>query len=722
MSRAVVDNLSSGKYHTLPRGGYLVDSSEGYLQIGSPPETIKDTMAYPKGVPLVFCLPAKFFNRNRGIAVAEVEFPLYFNFFIRKKKTLLVCSEAQKELFTVVLNESLFGPAQFNVAHDYDEENPTEIPDIKAEMAYFRGPLVLENLVEFRTFDEKSEVHLGAVTIRMTADHQFEIEDPVMHPQGVKVPGVVEYQVTFDLGTIPSEPFNPPLFGVTCLGPSHGFDPKDNTSGFILWVNKRGIMVDPPVEITEWLMRSGVNPKLIDSIILTHTHADHDAGTFQKILEGERVTIYTTQTVMNSWLTKYSALTGMSPKEIAGLFDFHPVLIGAKVNIHGAWFQFRYALHSLPTVAFRFTYRDKSFIYTSDHLNHPETWEKMREKGALSEARLEELKAFPWDTDIIYHEAGVPPLHTPVAWLNTLPPEIQKKINVYHIARKDFPTETNLNLATFGIAASLVVDVQEGHFENAFRILDVLSRIELFQGFNLAQARDLVAVVQLEKIAKGTRIIEKGTKGDKFYVILSGSIRIGDGDGTEAKRYGNYQTFGEVSLILDKPRTADVYAETEVEALSINKSAFLNLIAGTSAERNLKRIAMNRDVQSWEALGATALFAKLSSSQKTELEVILERIEVKAPTEMVKKGDLVDELYIFHSGQGSLTLPGKPAQPLRQGDFIGAYREFDLGLPSTQSCHLEAGSLVFRLGSLAFRRFIRKNPGVYLRFFEALAS
>ena len=101
--------------------------------------------------------------------------------------------------------------------------------------------------------------------------------------------------------------YEAPEFGVTCLGPSHGFDPKDNTSGFIIWVNRRGIMVDPPVNSTEWLRSANVNPKLIDHIILTHTHADHDAGTFQKILEEFPVTIHTTETVMDSFIRKYTA-------------------------------------------------------------------------------------------------------------------------------------------------------------------------------------------------------------------------------------------------------------------------------------------------------------------------------------------------------------------------------------------------------------------------------
>jgi len=33
--------------------------------------------------------------------------------------------------------------------------------------------------------------------------------------------------------------FNPPEFGVTVLGCSHGFDPKGSTSGYVFWINGR---------------------------------------------------------------------------------------------------------------------------------------------------------------------------------------------------------------------------------------------------------------------------------------------------------------------------------------------------------------------------------------------------------------------------------------------------------------------------------------------------
>ena len=81
--------------------------------------------------------------------------------------------------------------------------------------------------------------------------------------------------------SLPPPTFFPPSFGVTILGNSHGFDESGSTSGYVLWVNGRGIMIDPPPYSTATLERQGIRRCLIVGIILTHCHADHDAGAFQ---------------------------------------------------------------------------------------------------------------------------------------------------------------------------------------------------------------------------------------------------------------------------------------------------------------------------------------------------------------------------------------------------------------------------------------------------------
>jgi hypothetical protein len=122
----------SEPYTALPRGGYLMDTSVGYIQFGSPPETIKDTMKLPAGCPLIYVLPRSFFHVNKGIAVAELEFPLYMNHFIRQKKTYVVCTEEQREQLRVVLQEAVFGPDVVDIRSEFTEGDATYgFPDLK---------------------------------------------------------------------------------------------------------------------------------------------------------------------------------------------------------------------------------------------------------------------------------------------------------------------------------------------------------------------------------------------------------------------------------------------------------------------------------------------------------------------------------------------------------------------------------------------------------------
>lgn len=165
--------------------------------------------------------------------------------------------------------------------------------------------------------------------------------------------------------------FDPPTFGVTILGSGHGFDPKGNTSGYILWINGRGVMVDPPPFSTHLLKKMGVPSIMIEWIIITHCHADHDAGTFQKILESTKVEIITTKTIMGSFIRKYAAVVDINERDLSQLFKFRPVVIGTPLKFNGASFNFFYSLHAIPCIGFSVTYKTKSMYFSGDTYYDP---------------------------------------------------------------------------------------------------------------------------------------------------------------------------------------------------------------------------------------------------------------------------------------------------------------------------------------------------------------
>lgn len=144
--------------------------------------------------------------------------------------------------------------------------------------------------------------------------------------------------------------FHPPSFGLTTLGNSHGFDKSGSVSGYVLWINGRGIMIDPPPYSSATLEREGIRPRTIVGIILTHCHADHDAGAFQKVLTGSQVVVITTPTIYKSFIRKYAALASLNPSLLRHSHRYKPAVIGEPLRFQGATFHFSYSLHSSKLV------------------------------------------------------------------------------------------------------------------------------------------------------------------------------------------------------------------------------------------------------------------------------------------------------------------------------------------------------------------------------------
>jgi CRP-like cAMP-binding protein len=701
-------------YEELPRGGCVVTTSAGRIQFGAPPETIKDTLITEGGVPEIFVLPRPMFNWSKGINVADMEFPIYYHFFIRQQKPLVCGTMEQARSLATALQEAVFGPKNFDLRNDtIDIGDDVFVPDIRSELAFFRGDLDLKSLFRFRPFQD-GRLSINNVTV-IENDGDYEVSDD--GEIVARVPAAVQYTARFDVGRSLPEPFIPPRFGVTCLGPSHGFDPSDNTSGFIIWLNHNGIMVDPPVNSTEWLVRSNVNPKFIDTIILTHCHADHDAGTFQKILEENRVTIYTTETIMESFLRKYSAFSGESPDYLRKLFSFQPIYIGRPMTIHGGEFDITYALHSIPTMGFRLSFQGKSFVYSSDHQGDPDVQAKMFQDGVIGRDRYDQLRNFPWDSDVIYHESGIPPLHTPLKFLASLPEDVQSRTVVYHIADKDFGAvgENSLQRATFGIENTLYFETEPSPYEDAYRALDILKRLDFFETLPVKKVQEFLSIIERRHFKRGDKIIEQGAHGDYFYIIESGNASVMAANLVRQKYYGAFEYFGEIALLTNSVRMADVVADTELDAIVIHRNRFVNFVTGTEFGRVLQRVIASRDENIWNLLVESKTFARLTDYQRMWMETCLQPRAVDGDTVIVAQGDPFPGLFIVQSGEVVVSQDGEEVGRVGRGEAIGM---LDDVLRSASSGFRFFASEPVNLLCLSkddADDFVERNPGIAMR-------
>lgn len=88
-------------------------------------------------------------------------------------------------------------------------------------------------------------------------------------------------------------------------------------------------------------------------------------------------------------------------------------------------------------------------------------------------------------------------------------------------------------------------------------------------------ASELIAV----RFAAGAAIIRQGDAGDRFYILAEGEAEA-TVDGKRVRHMGSGDSFGEIALLRDVPRTATVTAVDAVLAYALERDAFLAAVTG----------------------------------------------------------------------------------------------------------------------------------------------
>lgn len=129
------------------------------------------------------------------------------------------------------------------------------------------------------------------------------------------------------------------------------------------------------------------------------------------------------------------------------------------MKLRGGSFNFFYSLHSIPCVGFEVEFGSRSIVFSADHMNDPERIRMMFSEGVLSGGRRDKLLNFPWHHDAILHEAGIPPIHTPLKTLEALPEDVKARLHVVHVAASAIPEGSQLNVAKTGVENTIELEV-----------------------------------------------------------------------------------------------------------------------------------------------------------------------------------------------------------------------------------------------------------------------
>jgi len=114
------------------------------------------------------------------------------------------------------------------------------------------------------------------------------------------------------------------------------------------------------------------------------------------------------------------------------------------------------------------------------------------------------------------------------------------------------------------------------------RYMDNLKSVSLFSRLNEKDIEVISRIIYINTYARGEVVFQEGEKGDSLYIVLKGQVKVClyDEDGREyiLAAIGRDGFFGELALIDELPRSANVITLESSELLIIRRHEFTRLL------------------------------------------------------------------------------------------------------------------------------------------------
>lgn len=109
-----------------------------------------------------------------------------------------------------------------------------------------------------------------------------------------------------------------------------------------------------------------------------------------------------------------------------------------------------------------------------------------------------------------------------------------------------------------------------------------LRQIPLFRDLETPKIKLILLAGQRVNYRVGDQLLKEGDRADTVFIILEGKAKVLRMDGGNHVRVAEVETgavVGEMGVVLDRPYSGTIIAETPVTALRIDKRTFLDLLA-----------------------------------------------------------------------------------------------------------------------------------------------
>lgn len=241
-----------------------------------------------------------------------------------------------------------------------------------------------------------------------------------------------------------------------------------------------------------------------------------------------------------------------------------------------------------------------------------------------------------------------------------------------------------------------------------------LGGMGFFGGLSDDARRMVASKGVVKEYRAGTRLIIQGDQGRELFALLDGEVEVRRREATGIDtaicvlRRGS--VFGEMALIKDIPRTADVAAKTPIRAFVLGKDMVDALLKEGNREdhqRILDQIALGH------YLSSANLFRGLPAESSALLREAGRLRRVAAGEAVVKEGEAPDSFYLVIRGWARVLKRGQEIGLLKQGDFFGEMGLLD-DAPRAATIEAAEEMLVLEVGRDTFWQVVAESPRLAL--------
>ena len=240
--------------------------------------------------------------------------------------------------------------------------------------------------------------------------------------------------------------------------------------------------------------------------------------------------------------------------------------------------------------------------------------------------------------------------------------------------------------------------------EQVARIMGAVKSNIIFSRLNEMQLTMLQQAMMEHKVETGQNVITQGEKGNHFFIVDQGELDVfvqgedAEVDPVRVKGFKAGESFGELALMYNCPRTATIQAITPAVLWSLDRVSFRMIVL----EANTKKAA------SYESfLEKVQLLAPLDKDQRNRMVDALEEVGYAKDEPIIVEGEEGTHFYVIVKGEVSITKAGQGELARRkEGDYFGEL-SLKTGAPTNASVTAAVdGTTVVRMDRGAFMRLL----------------